>query len=235
MQRSIALTMAASSLMAAGLLPGRQAFAMEFRNCLGSDIRISIHDKQKGEPIPTDGAGKPLGVNESRDFGLHGNLYLVKVFRAQGDEEKFVFLRSGLPGDGGRYMVHLSGSHYSIKVGDECSNPQPLAVRPTDGAPGPVQGQAPFASIMLDSGIWVSGSTTGFRITGFDGRSFRLNLSPGSRKALGLVGQTPENAWSTYTLAGKDTYRDKEGNVFVMRARFGALWNGIPHRYSWLE
>jgi hypothetical protein len=88
---------------------------------------------------------------------------------------------------------------------------------------------------MLDSGIWVSGSTTSFRITGFDSHSFRLSLSTGSRKALGLAEQTAENAWSTYTLAGKDTYRDEAGNVFVMRDRYSALWNGIPHRYSWLE
>jgi hypothetical protein len=229
------MTIIAVTLVAAALIPGRQAVAMEFRNCLGSDIRISFHDDEAGDPIPTGAAVKPLGAGETRDFGLHGNFYLVKIFRVQGDKEKFVLLRSGVPGNGNRYLVHLSGAHYSIKAGDECSDPQPLAIRSRDEAQGPVHGRTPFASIMLDSGIWVSGSTTWFRITGFDGRSFRLSLSTGSREALGLAEQTAENAWSTYTLAGRDAYRDEAGNVFVMRDRYSALWNGIPHRYSWLE
>jgi len=228
-------TMAAAILIAAALLPGRQAFAMEFRNCSGTDIRISIHDDENGDPVPVGAPGILLGENETQDVALDGNDYLVKVFRVHDGKDRLVLLRSGMKGNVDRYMVHQSGPIYWIGTGDECSDPMPSAIPLTDGASGPAHNRAPFASIMLDSGIWVSGSTTWFRISGFDGRSFRLSLSPGSRKALGLAERTGENAWSTYTLDGKDTYRDKAGNVFIMRARFSALWNGIPHRYSWLE
>jgi hypothetical protein len=227
--------MATAVLIATCFLPARQSVATEFRNCSGSDIRISIHDGETGEPVFTGNPGRPFGDNKTVSIPLESTDFLLKVFRVHGGREKLVLVRSGLKADTERYMVHQSGPVYFVSTHDKCTDARLQTVPPTDGSPGTAPVRVPFASIMLDSGTWVSGSITGFQITGFDGQSFRLRLNPGSRKALKLPEQSAENAWSTYTLVNKDTYRDKTGNIFIMQNRFRALWNGIPHRYSWLE
>ena len=63
------------------------------------------------------------------------------------------------------------------------------------------------------------------------GRAFDFFSAPRSRKGLN---SGPETG-SIYRLAGRNRYKDGEGNVFVIDAEFQAVWNGVKHRYSWLE
>ncbi len=166
---------------------------------------------------------------------MGGGHFLVKIFGDSEQREKLVYLRSQLSGDVENYTFHRSGGHSFFKLGDDCAAAERMPVTAPTGVAGPNAGQRPFATIMVTSGIWVSGGAIWFNISDFDGESFRLRLSPGSRKALGLAEETGQKAWSTYRLVAEDSYRDAAGNNFVVRQEFQAMWNGIAHRYSWLE
>lgn len=128
--------MATAVLIATCVLPARQSVATEFRNCSGSDIRISIHDGETGEPVSNGNPGRPFGDNETQSIPLEGTGFLLKVFRVHGGKNRLVLVRSGLKADTERYMVHQSGPVYFISTRGECTGARLGNVPPKDGTPG---------------------------------------------------------------------------------------------------
>lgn len=198
---------------------GKPALAFGFKNCTDLEIRVEILDPDDGGE--TMAGSRTLAAKASMWIQADDKPYLVTVMRRRGSGEVPALIRNGLDGNGD-FTIHASGAFWSFRSGDDCMTSVRLPSDDPSSASGTAGDGQPLATIMLDTGIWVSDSAKALRLRNFTGHSVEIRHQGG-------------DLWSTYTLTGRDRYEDQEGNLFVMTSRFRGLRNGTPYRYSWLE
>lgn len=218
------------------LLPGTPVFAAEIdlTNCSRSDIRVSLHDDSTGGSIGGREFGAVITSQGSTVLEPPEGRYLVKVFRVGAGGDRFAYMRPGIDTLVGSYLVRVTGAYVFVQPGRECGSRVPAAAQRDDHS-DTEDPDVPIATHMVHTGVWVSGAETSFRIRQFDTNAFKLLLNARTREKLGLPAGSGPEAWSTYRLVGRNKYQDGRGNAVLVEREFHVRWNGIAHRYSWLE
>lgn len=212
----------------------KSAAATTLINCARDEIRISLHDRRSGVALIGESVRILIRPNNSRSFDLPPGLHLLKVFSGGDDLGRLVYLWPHIDAEVETYTAHMTGAFVFVRSGGDCASAKLLSARGVD-QPEPAEVDIPVATHMVHSGIWVSGAEIWFRIRAFDGERFELLLNGSGRSALAPAVRSGSDAWLTYHLVGRNRYRDALGNIFIVDREFRAEWNGIEHRYSWLE
>ena len=216
--------------------PGTSITAAEIdlMNCSRTDIRVSLHDDSTGGSIDGREFGAVITSQRSMVLEPPEGRYLIKVFRVGAGGDRFAYLRPGIDTSVGSYLVRVTGAYVFVQPGRDCGSRVPAAAQRDDHSDNE-DPDVPIATHMVHTGVWVSGAETSFQIREFDTNAFKLLLNSATREKLGLPAGTGPEAWATYRLVGRNKYQDRRGNVISVEREFQVRWNGVAHRYSWLE